>query len=66
LLLLGEKNIENKAADTALFSAFCKKQAAALKKKIAGMKKGGADTSAEEELLKRVQNEECRMQSAEC
>lgn len=61
LLLLGEKNIENKAADTALFSAFCKKQAAALEKKIAGMKKGGADTSAEEELLKRVQNAECRV-----
>ncbi|MBQ8861959.1 MAG: SAM-dependent methyltransferase [Clostridia bacterium] len=67
-LLLGEKNIENKAQDKALFSAFCEKQAAALEKKIAGMRTGGADTGAEEELLRecRMQNAECRMQSAEC
>ena len=67
LLLLGEKNIENKAQDKALFSAFCEKQAAALEKKIAGMRTGGADTGAEEELLRecRMQSAECRMQSAE-
>ncbi len=66
-LLLGEKNIENKASDRALFSAFCEKQAAALEKKIAGMRVGGADTSAEEAMLGecRMQNEECRVKNAE-
>lgn len=59
-LLLGEKNIANKTRDRALFSAFCEKQAAALRKKIAGMRTGGADTGKEEALL-----EELRMQSAE-
>ena len=54
-LLLGEKNIENKMNDVKLFSAFCEKQAAALRKKINGMKTGGADTHAEESLLALVE-----------
>ena len=54
-LLIGAKNIENRARDEAIFAAFCKKQAAALRKKIAGMKKGGADTEGEEALLSGVE-----------
>lgn len=54
-LLIGDKNIENRASDEALFAAFCKKQATALKKKIGGMKKGGADAAREEALLAEVE-----------
>ncbi len=54
-LLLGEKNIENKARDTALFAAFCRKQEAALCKKIAGKREGGADPREEEALLAEIE-----------
>ena len=54
-LLIGDKNIENRASDEALFAAFCEKQASALKKKIGGMKKGGADAAREEALLAEVE-----------
>ena len=54
-LLLGEKNIENRAKNRELFAAFCEKQAAALRKKIGGMKKGGADAAREEALLSEVE-----------
>ena len=47
-LLIGDKNIENRAQNRELFTDFCQKQAAALKKKICGMKKGGAGTEKEE------------------
>lgn len=56
-LLLGEKNMENKKEDPALFNAFCEKNAAALTKKINGMQEGGADASAEKALLSLVLNE---------
>ena len=52
---MGAKNIENRASDEALFAAFCEKQASALKKKIGGMKKGGADAAREEALLAAVE-----------
>lgn len=55
-LLLGEKNIENKKVDAALFNAFCEKHATALCKKINGMRKGGADASAEQELLLQIKS----------
>ncbi len=55
-LLLGDKNIENRVRDEALFAAFCEKQASALRKKIGGMKKGGANTAEEEALLAEVEN----------
>ena len=54
-LLIGDKNMENRASDEALFAAFCEKQASALKKKIGGMKKGGADAAREEALLAEVE-----------
>ncbi len=54
-LLLGEKNMENRTRDTALFAAFCEKQAAALCKKINGMREGGADTRREEALLAAIE-----------
>ncbi len=54
-LLLGEKNIDGRTRDTALFSAFCEKQEAALKKKINGKREGGADTSREEALLAEIE-----------
>ncbi len=53
-LLLGEKNIEGRTRDTALFTAFCEKQEAALCKKINGKREGGADTSREEALLAEI------------
>ncbi len=56
-LLLGEKNIENKNRDRALFSAFCDKHADALRKKIGGMQAGGASTEKEEALLAKVLHE---------
>jgi tRNA (adenine22-N1)-methyltransferase len=55
-LLIGAKNIENRARDEALFAAFCKKHASALRKKIEGMEKGGADTEGEEALLSGVED----------
>jgi tRNA (adenine22-N1)-methyltransferase len=55
-LLIGAKNIENRARDEALFTAFCKKHASALRKKIEGMEKGGADTEGEEALLSGVED----------
>lgn len=55
-LLIGAKNIENRARDEALFDAFCKKHASALRKKIEGMEKGGADTEGEEALLSGVED----------
>ena len=55
-LLIGAKNIENRACDEALFAAFCKKHASALRKKIEGMEKGGADTEGEEALLSGVED----------
>ena len=54
-LLIGDKNIENRAQNRELFTDFCQKQAAALKKKICGMKKGGAGTEKEEALLAEVE-----------
>ena len=56
-LLLGEKNIENKKENAEIFAAFCDKTAAALIKKICGMKAGGADASSEETLLSLVLKE---------
>lgn len=55
-LLIGAKNIENRARDEVLFAAFCKKHASALRKKIEGMEKGGADTEGEEALLSGVED----------
>jgi tRNA (adenine22-N1)-methyltransferase len=55
-LLIGAKNIENRARDEALFAAFCKKHASALRKKIEGMEKGGAGTEGEEALLSGVED----------
>jgi tRNA (adenine22-N1)-methyltransferase len=55
-LLIGAKNIENRARNEALFAAFCKKHASALRKKIEGMEKGGADTEGEEALLSGVED----------
>lgn len=55
-LLIGAKNIENRTRDEALFAAFCKKHASALRKKIEGMEKGGADTEVEEALLSGVED----------
>jgi tRNA (adenine22-N1)-methyltransferase len=55
-LLIGAKNIENRARDEALFAAFCKKHASALRKKIEGMEKGGAVTEGEEALLSGVED----------
>lgn len=50
-LLLGNKNIENRAQNRELFADFCKKHAAALRKKIDGMKKGGMDAKLEKAML---------------
>ncbi len=56
-LLLGPKNIENKKENATLFAAFCEKTAAALNKKICGMREGGADVSEWEALLSLVLQE---------
>lgn len=50
-LLLGEKNMANRKQNRELFADFCKKHAAALRKKIDGMKKGGADAKHEKAML---------------
>lgn len=54
-LLLGEKNIENRGKNEELFRDFCKKHACALRKKIDGMKKGGAGAEAERAMLADVE-----------
>ena len=65
VLTLGEKNIENKNTNAALFSAFCEKQASALTKKINGMRVGGADTSAQEALLAQIEAEKTNIPKEE-
>ena len=50
-LLLGGKNIEKRAQNREIFTDFCKKHAAALQKKISGMKKGGMDAGVETAML---------------
>lgn len=56
-LLLGPQNIKNKKENAALFAAFCEKTAAALNKKICGMREGGTDASEYEALLSLVLQE---------
>ncbi len=56
-LLLGEKNIENKKDDPALFMLHCDNKAAAIEKKINGKKESGADASYEEALLALIKKE---------
>ena len=55
-LLLGEKNMENRAQNREIFADFCKKHAAALRKKIDGMKKGGVDAKLEKVMLKDIED----------
>jgi tRNA (adenine22-N1)-methyltransferase len=50
-LLLGEKNIENRSENKELFKDFCKKHIGALRKKISGLEKGGAEAKPEKTLL---------------
>lgn len=50
-LLLGEKNVAKRKENRELFADFCKKHAAALRKKIDGMKKGGAEARLEKLML---------------
>ena len=54
-LLLGKANIAKRSENKAIFRDFCKKQSAALQKKIGGMKKGGADAAKEEALLAQIE-----------
>ena len=54
-LLLGEINISNRGQNKEIFADFCKKHAAALQKKIDGMKKGGADARLEKIMLADVE-----------
>ena len=50
-LLLGKHNIDEKAG---LFSSLCENKAAAIKKRIDGMKCANMDTSADETLLEKI------------
>ena len=54
-LLLGEINMANRKQNKEIFADFCKKHAAALRKKIAGMEKGGVDAKPEKAMLKHIE-----------
>jgi tRNA (adenine22-N1)-methyltransferase len=54
-LLLGEINMANRAENREIFVDFCKKHAAALRKKIDGLAKGGTDAKPEKAMLKHIE-----------
>jgi tRNA (adenine22-N1)-methyltransferase len=54
-LLLGEINMANRAENREIFVDFCKKHAAALRKKIDGLAKGGTDAKLEKVMLKDIE-----------
>jgi tRNA (adenine22-N1)-methyltransferase len=54
-LLLGEWNMANRKQNKEIFVDFCKKHAAALRKKIAGWEKGGVDAKLEKVMLKDIE-----------
>ena len=54
-LLLGENNMAKRLENKELFKDFCKKHAAALRKKIDGLAKGGAEARLEKTMLKDIE-----------
>ena len=54
-LLLGEMNMAKRKQNSEIFTDFCKKHAAALRKKIDGWEKGGVDAKLEKVMLKDVE-----------